>query len=94
MNILRYNGTGFVPEPAFANIANLNLNVWYRLTVDVTAGTGSEVNLSIQLISIADSSVAVSLATSTNFYLPAAGHCGVHCDRGNSRFSYFKVHSL
>jgi len=94
LNVLQFNGTGFIPEPVFADIANLNLDIWYKLVVDVTPGTGANVNIAIQLNSLSGMSVAVSLTLSTSQYLPAAGYCGIHCNRGYARFGYFEVEEL
>ncbi len=92
--IMYFNGTSLVPEPAFAELKNVQLAVWYRIVVEVTAGSGNSVNLVATLTAIEGTALTASISELTNKFLPDTGKVGLHTDRADVRFSYFEVEEI
>lgn len=93
--VLRWNGSAFVPQPAFVQLPGIGLDRWYRITVETTMGVGDNVDITAKLESVEDSSLFVTLGPlSTSQFLPATGINGIHVNRAFSRFSFFILEEL
>jgi hypothetical protein len=93
--ITRFNGTGFVPEPAFVQLDGIGLDKWFRITAEVVPGTGDNVSITATLESLEDASIMVTLGPFiTSNYLPASGVHGLLADRAISRFSVFAIEEI
>jgi hypothetical protein len=93
--ILRFNGTAFVPTSAFVFLPGLKLDAWYRITTRITMATATKVSITATLESLDDSSLFASLGPLiSSQYLPDTGFMGIYADRALSRFSWFSIQEI
>lgn len=89
--IQRFNGTSFVPVVA-VSVPGITLEDWYRISVFVLPGGGSQVSLAATLDGVTDPGISASLGPFlVNNYLPAEGSFGLGTYRSQSRFSFFRL---
>lgn len=92
IRVLRWNGTNFVTEPAFAAVPGISLGLWYRLQVEVTPG--SEADISVQLTNVDAPALSVSFSFTAASFSPADGYFGLHANRSQSRFNSIRVEAI
>jgi hypothetical protein len=90
LQVVRFNGSNFVPVSPAIQLPGLQLGRWYTLTVETMEDVGDNVLISVLLESLGNDELSVSLGpVSTSRFLPDTGVNGVHANRSSTRFEYF-----
>lgn len=88
--ISKFNGTTLNRTSAFVGLTNIAANVWHTLTAKVVHTTGNQVQITGRLTGPNGLDATIGPLTVNNF-LPDDGFPGLHADRAETRFAYFKV---
>jgi hypothetical protein len=90
----RFNGTSLVPLGT-ASVPGLALNAWFKIAVEITQATLTNVSIEATLTGVTTPAVTATIGpVLSSSYLPAAGDAGVHANRAYTRFSYFLVEEI
>lgn len=95
LRVLRWNGTNFVTEPAFASVPGISLGLWYRLEIQIDAGVGfDDAEITVTLTNVDAPAVNVSFSFNIANYSQTGGYFGLHANRSQARFNSIRFEEL
>lgn len=92
VQLLRFNGQTTITEHSVTPGAPFVTNHWYQIDTTVTAASGNNVQIAVQVSNLTDPAwPTISFSVLTSRYGLPVGHFGLYTNRAISNFAYFGV---